>query len=74
MYALLSSGNASITDETATVTVIGLKCGVNYTVIAGGTLNGDLVGPRSPHGVLNMPPCPPVGQGISGSDEGKTIG
>ena len=67
MCTLLTSGNASITDETATVTVTGLKCGVNYTIIAGGTLNGELVGPRSSHGTIVMPACL---QRRSGSDEG----
>ena len=38
----------------ATVTVNGLKCGVTYTIIAGGTLNEDLVGPRSSHGTINQ--------------------
>ena len=47
MCTFLLSGNASITHDMATVTVTGLKCGVNYTIIAGGTLNGELVGPRS---------------------------
>ena len=28
------------------VIVIGLVCGVRYIIVAGGTLNGDLVGPR----------------------------
>ena len=44
------SGSAPITNGTATVTVNGLECGVTYTIIAGGTLNGDLVGPGSSHG------------------------
>ena len=31
----------------ATVTVNGLECGANYSIVAGGILiNGDLVGPR----------------------------
>ena len=29
-----------------TVTLNGLACGVTYTITAGGTLNGQLVGPR----------------------------
>ena len=41
------SGASPITNGTATVAVDGLECGVTYTVIAGGTFNGDLVGPRS---------------------------
>ena len=42
----------------ATVTVNGLECGVTYTITAGGTLNGDLVGPRSFHGTVTTGPCP----------------
>ena len=42
----------------AIVTVYGLKCGTNYTIIAGGTLNGDLVGPRSSRGNITTNPCP----------------
>ena len=41
----------------ATVTITGLECGVNYTITAGGTLDGDLVGPRS-HGTIATNPCP----------------
>ena len=40
------------------VTVNGLECGTNYTIIAGGTLNGILVGPRSSHGNISTNPCP----------------
>ena len=42
----------------ATVIFNGLQCGVIYTIIAGGTLNGDLVGPRSSHGTVTVGPCP----------------
>ena len=42
----------------ATVTINGLMCGVTYTITAGGTLNGELVGPRSSQGIA-MGPCPP---------------
>ena len=42
----------------ATVTINELACGVPYTITAGGTLNGELVGPRSSHGTT-MGPCPP---------------
>ena len=35
------------------MTVNGLKCEVTYTIIAGGTLNGSLLGPRSSHGTVN---------------------
>ena len=42
------SGNASVNpnSEMATVTINGLACGVTYTIVAGGTLNGDLMGLR----------------------------
>ena len=42
----------------AIVAVNGLDCEVTYTIIAGGTLNGDLVGPRSSHGAITAGPCP----------------
>ena len=42
----------------ATVTVNALKCEATYTIIAGGTLNGDLVGPRSSLGTITSGPCP----------------
>ena len=42
----------------ATVTVNELECGVNYTITAGGTLDRDLVGPRSSHGTVATNPCP----------------
>ena len=67
---MLSSGNGSIAHDMATVTVTGLKCGVNYTIIAGGTSNGELVGPRSSWGTLFIA-CPVDVGRISGSDEGK---
>ena len=41
----------------ATVTLDGLACGVEYTIIAGGTLNGHLVGPRSSHENITADPC-----------------
>ena len=44
---------------TATVIIDGLQCEVTYTIIAGGTLNGVLVGPRSSHGTVTSGPCPP---------------
>ena len=40
------------------MTVNGLKCGETYTIIAGGIINGALVGPRSPHGNISTNPCP----------------
>ena len=42
----------------AIVTVNGLKCQGTYTVTAGGSLNGDLVGPRSSHGNITAGSCP----------------
>jgi len=44
----------------STVLVDGLGCEVTYTIIAGGTLNGDLVGPRSSHGTITAGPCPVI--------------
>ena len=41
-----------------TVTIDGLQCEVTYDIIAGGTLNGALVGPRSSHGTITSGPCP----------------
>ena len=55
---VLYSGNASITNGMATVTIDGLACGVTYTIIAGGLLDGDLAGPRSSHGTITAGPCP----------------
>ena len=52
------SGSSPITNGTATVTVNGLECGVTYSIIAGGTFNGDLVGPESSHGTVTTGPCP----------------
>ena len=41
----------------ATVTINDLQCGVTYTIIAEGTLNGTSVGPKSFHGNI-IEPCP----------------
>ena len=57
---LLISGSGSVINKTATVTVNGLQCGVTYTIIAGGTRNGDLVGPRSSFENVIMADCPTV--------------
>ena len=53
------SGTATITNGMATVTVNGLQCEVIYNITAGGTLDGQLVGPRSSHGTITADPCPP---------------
>ena len=58
-------GTARITNRSATVTVNGLQCGVTYTIITGGTLNGGLVGPRSSHGSVTTGPCPVISSTIS---------
>ena len=34
-----------------------LECGVTYTIMAEGTLNGRLVGPRSTHGNISTILC-----------------
>ena len=44
----------------ATVTVNGLECEVIYTVTAGGTLDGQLVGPKLSHGTITAGSCPPM--------------
>ena len=60
MYSTFTySGTAPITNGMAIVTLNGLACGVTYTITAGGTLDGDLVGPRSSHGTVTAGPCPP---------------
>ena len=51
------SGTAAAINGMAIVTVNGVECGVTYTIIAGGTLNGNLVGPRTPHGKVTANPC-----------------
>ena len=43
----------------STVTVNGLTCGVTYNITAGGTLDEQLVGPRSSYGTITAGPCPP---------------
>ena len=44
----------------AVVTIDGLECEVIYNISAGGTLNGDLVGPRSSYETINAGPCPEI--------------
>ena len=59
MYLFTHTGMAVINNNgIATVTVDGLQCEVTYDIIAGGTLNGALVGPRSSHGTITSGPCP----------------
>ena len=56
MYAYI--GTAPIINGMATVVITGLECEVAYTIIAGGTLNGDLVGPSSSYGTIIAGQCP----------------
>ena len=56
MYTGIGPTNNTV----AIVTLNGLQCGVTYNIIAGGTLNGELVGPRSPHGTITAGPCSPT--------------
>ena len=72
---LCISGNASINNGSAIVTFKGLKCGVPYTIIAGGVLNnGSLVGPRSSRGVVNTTnnngTCEAVDNDVDGDVDG----
>ena len=48
---------AAVTSGMATVTIDRLQCEVTYDIIAEGTLNGALVGPRSSHGTVTSGPC-----------------
>ena len=54
-YTLYNSGTAPVTNGLATVIVNGLECGITYTIIAGGALNGNIIGPSRSHG--NFPIC-----------------
>ena len=49
----------------ATVTVVGLECEVTYDIIAGGILNGVLVGPGSSNETISAGPCPQVSSTVS---------
>jgi len=53
-------GTALISNDMATVRIANLHCEVTYYITAGGTLNGDLVGPRSSLGTITAGPCPIV--------------
>ena len=59
MHIYTHTGMAAVTNGMATMTIDGLQCEFTYTIIAGGTLNGTLVGPRSSHGTITSGPCPP---------------
>jgi len=53
-------GIGIISNDMATVRVANLQCEVAYYITAGGTFNGDLVGPRSSLGTITAGPCPVV--------------
>ena len=50
-------GIAPITNGMAKVKFDRLNCTIVYNIIAGGTRNGTLVGPRSSHGTITAGPC-----------------
>ena len=52
------SGIALITNERATVEISDLQCGIEYTIMAEGMINGALAGPGSSHGNVTVGPCP----------------
>ena len=47
-----------MSNGTATITIDGLACEMIYTILAGGVLNGDLVGPTSSYGTIVSGLCP----------------
>ena len=57
MLTLSGSDEVSPDDQMATVVFAGLGCDITYTIIAGGRLDGNLVGPKSSHGTA-MGDCP----------------
>ena len=50
-------GNALINNNMANVMFAGLNCNEKYTIIAGGMLDGNLVGPKSSEGTIFMLAC-----------------
>ena len=60
MFVYHLSGSAPVTNGTARVTVNKLVCNATYTIIAGGTLNGRLIGPRLWHETINTSLCEEV--------------
>ena len=61
IHAFTYSGDASVSNRMATLTLEGLKCEETYTITAGGTFagtsEGDLIGPRSSHGSFTAGSC-----------------
>ena len=68
----ICSGNALITNGMATVTINGLECGVTYTIIAGGTLDGDFTGPESSQGNI-METCVSSARGGNEDNRGNYL-
>ena len=65
------TGTAAVMGTTATVILTNISCSaVEYTIIAGGTLNGNLVGPRSSHGMLFFEECPQVQEATTDDNGG----
>ena len=60
MYYVCITGTGATSSRVATVTVNGLMCEVEYTITAGGTLNGQLVGPRIFLGNVTTGSCPEI--------------
>ena len=64
MVNMLNDGNiyvsdiGSISNDRATVVISDLQCGIEYTIMAEGMLNGAIVGPGSSHGNVTAGPCP----------------
>ena len=57
---MLHIGNASINNDTMVAVIVrALRCGVQYTITAGGMFdNGTLVGPVMSHDSTVTSPCP----------------
>ena len=55
---LMYIGIAPVINGIAAVIMDGLTCEVVYTILAGGTINGVLVGPTSSYGTIVSGPCP----------------
>ena len=53
----------------AMVTVDGLECETSYTIKAGGTLNGNLVGPTSSYDIITTNTCPESRRGEADDDD-----
>ena len=54
---LFHPDSSSVINGSATIIISGLNCQQTYTVTAGGTVNGTLLGPRSSHGTITTGDC-----------------